>query len=125
MRYWRAAIAKRRWFDAEREHIFVFLLSARYDLLGYQLVAIGSLNETIAHPREIFRAAVAAGAYAIIIAHNHPSGDPQPSQSDIELTKTLWTCGELLRIKMLDHIVIGRNGRRYCSIREVRPKAFR
>jgi DNA repair protein RadC len=65
------------------------------------------LNESIAHPREVFRPAIISSAYAVIVVHNHPSGDPSPSQSDHSLTRRLAEAAELLQIKLLDHIIIG------------------
>jgi DNA repair protein RadC len=70
-------------------------------------VSLGSVNESIAHPRDVFRPAIIASAYAVIVAHNHPSGDPSPSQSDHSLTRRLAEAAELLQIKLLDHIIIG------------------
>jgi len=77
-----------------------------YKLLGDE-VSVGSMNESIAHPREIFRPAITYSAYAVIVVHNHPSGDPSPSQTDHSLTRRLAEAAELLQIKLLDHIIIG------------------
>ncbi|CAN5573195.1 DNA repair protein RadC [soil metagenome] len=104
-----------------KESLRVILLDTRYRLLGVQEVSLGSVNESIAHPRDVFRPAVIASAYAIIVVHNHPSGDPSPSQSDHSLTRRLNEVSELLQIKLLDHIIIGApaEGRRpYFSFRE-------
>lgn len=87
--YWRNVIAKQHWFDDNKEHLIVLMLDTRYNIIGYSLVSIGTLNESIAHPREIFRPVLVAGAYAFIVMHNHPSGDPSPSQSDHSLTRRL------------------------------------
>jgi hypothetical protein len=114
--YWRAVIPRQRWFDAEKEHMFVLLLSTRYNVRGYSLVSIGSMNASIAHPREIFRAAVAGGAYAIILMHNHPSGDPSPSESDRMVTQKIEKCGDILEIKLLDHVIVGDG--KYWSFKE-------
>ena len=70
-------------------------------------VSVGSMNESIAHPREIFRPAVTYSAFAVIVVHNHPSGDPSPSQTDHSLTRRLAEAAELLQIRLLDHIIIG------------------
>jgi hypothetical protein len=110
-RYWNRVIKKQDWFDENKEHLIVLLLSTRYCVEGYSLVAIGSLSESIAHPREIFRAAVAGGAYGIIVLHNHPSGFPQPSQHDISLTQRLAAGADLLQVKLVDHVIIGRPNR--------------
>ena len=116
-KYWSSVVKNQSWFDTNKEHLVVLILSAKYNIQGYSLVSIGSLNESIAHPREIFRAAVAAGAYGIILMHNHPSGDPTPSTSDRGLIERTNEAGELLAIQVLDHIIIGKN-RSYFSWRD-------
>jgi DNA repair protein RadC len=90
-----------------RESLRVILLDTRYHLIRIQEVSTGSVNESIAHPREIFHPAVASSAYAVIVVHNHPSGDTSPSQADHSLTRRLAEAAELLQIKLLDHIIIG------------------
>lgn len=90
-----------------KESLRVILLDTRYHLLRIEEVSLGSVNESIAHPREIFRPAMIAAAYAVIVVHNHPSGDPSPSQADHSLTRRLADAAELLQIKLLDHIIIG------------------
>jgi DNA repair protein RadC len=90
-----------------KEEMRVILLDTRYHLIRIETVSTGSVNESIAHPREIFRPAVIASAYAVIAAHNHPSGDPSPSQADHSLTRRLAEAAELMQIKLLDHIIIG------------------
>jgi DNA repair protein RadC len=89
------------------ESLRVLLLDTRHGLLEQKEVSLGSLNESIAHPREIFRPAIAKGAYAIAVAHNHPSGDPQPSEADRRLTRRLAEAGTLLQIPLVDHVIIG------------------
>jgi DNA repair protein RadC len=90
-----------------KESLRVLLLDTRYHLIGMEQVSLGSVNESIAHPRDVFRPAVVASAYAVIVVHNHPSGDPSPSQSDHSLTRRLVEAAELLQIKLLDHVIIG------------------
>ena len=90
-----------------KESLRVILLDTRYHLLRIAEVSLGSLNESIAHPRDVFRPAVISSAYAVIVVHNHPSGDPSPSQADHSLTRRLAEAAELLQIKLLDHIIIG------------------
>lgn len=89
------------------ESLRVLLLNTRHGLLDEQEVSRGNLNESIAHPREIFRPAIAKGAYAIAVVHNHPSGDPQPSEADRRLTRRLAEAGALLQIPLVDHVIIG------------------
>jgi DNA repair protein RadC len=90
-----------------KESLRVILLDTRYHLLRMEEVSLGSVNESIARPRDVFRPAVISSAYAVIVVHNHPSGDPSPSQSDHSLTRRLAEAAELLQIKLLDHIIIG------------------
>ena len=90
-----------------KESLRVLLLDTRYHLLRMEEVSLGSVNESIAHPRDVFRPAVIASAFAVIVVHNHPSGDPSPSQADHSLTRRLAEAAELLQIKLLDHIIIG------------------
>ena len=115
--YWRAHIATAPHFNPDVECLAVLLLNVKMRVRGHHLVSIGSLNETVAHPREVFRAAVIAAAYAIIVMHNHPSGDPTPSDADRRITKVFAEAGKILRIQVNDHIVIGHD--RYCSFREL------
>src|SRR5438105_5389281 len=90
-----------------KESLRVVLLDTRYHLLRIEEVSLGSMNESIAHPREIFRPALIYSAYAVIVAHNHPSGDPSPSEADHRLTRRLAEAAQLLQISLLDHIIIG------------------
>ena len=105
-----------------KESLRVLLLDTKFHLLRIEEVSLGSLNESIAHPREIFRPALIYSAYAVILAHNHPSGDPTPSESDRRMTQRLRQAAELLQIKLLDHIIIGAPGPNgqaaYSSFRE-------
>lgn len=90
-----------------KESLRVILLDTRYHLIRVEEVSIGSVNESIAHPRDVFRPALVASAYAVIVVHNHPSGDASASQTDHSLTRRLAEAAELLQIKLLDHIIIG------------------
>jgi DNA repair protein RadC len=93
-----------------KESLRVVLLDTRYHLVRVEEVSLGSINESIAHPRDVLRPAVISSAYAIVVVHNHPSGDPSPSQTDHSLTRRLAEAAELLQIKLLDHIIIGAPG---------------
>lgn len=73
-------------------------------------MAIGSLNATMVHPREVFKAAILLNAAAVVLVHNHPSGETEPSDEDITITKTLKACGELLGIEVMDHVIVGGEG---------------
>jgi DNA repair protein RadC len=90
-----------------KESLRVILLDTRYHFIRAEEVSLGSVNESIAHPRDVFRPAVISSAYAVIVVHNHPSGDASPSQTDHSLTRRLAEAAELLQIKLLDHIIIG------------------
>jgi DNA repair protein RadC len=90
-----------------KESLRIILLDTRYSLIKSEEVSLGSVNESIAHPRDVFRPALVASAYAVIVVHNHPSGDPSPSQSDHSLTRRLAEAAELLQIKLLDHVIVG------------------
>jgi DNA repair protein RadC len=92
---------------ADRERLIVLLLNSKYRLVKQETVSIGSLNETLARPREVFKPAIAHSAHSIVIVHNHPSGDPSPSEADTRLTKRLTEASRLLQIPLLDHVIIG------------------
>ncbi|MCP8617014.1 DNA repair protein RadC [Salirhabdus salicampi] len=100
----------------KQEHFIALYLDTKNQIIHQQTLFIGSLNASIVHPREIFKEAVKRSAASIICAHNHPSGDPTPSQEDIQITKRISECGKMIGIEVLDHIVIG-NGR-YVSLKE-------
>lgn len=102
-----AAILMPRLQHLEQEHFLVLVLSTKNRILGIETAAIGGLNCINVQPREIFNIAVRHNAASVIVAHNHPSGDPSPSREDVALTKRLVQAGELLGIEVLDHIVIG------------------
>lgn len=104
-----------------REVLKVLLLDTKLRLLRAEDIALGSLNECIAHPREVFRPAIVHSAYAMVVLHNHPSGDPTPSRADLQLTRQLGEASRLLQINLLDHIILGTSegGRNpYYSFRE-------
>lgn len=91
----------------DREVVKVVLLDTKLRLLREENIAVGSLSECVAHPREIFRMALVYSAYALILLHNHPSGDPAPSQADHRLTRQLREAASLLQVQFLDHLIIG------------------
>jgi DNA repair protein RadC len=90
-----------------KESLRILLLDTRYQLIRQEEISLGTMNESLAHPREIFRPALVHSAYAVIVAHNHPSGDPTPSEADHRLTRRLAEAAGLLQITLLDHIIIG------------------
>lgn len=93
--------------NADREHFVILLLDNKHNVTGLHTVSIGHLSGALVHPREVFKAAILGNAASIILAHNHPSGNPEPSSEDIEVADRLHAAGELLGIKVLDHIIVG------------------
>jgi len=115
--YWRLHISTHQYFNPECECFVVLLLNTRRRVRGHQLVTIGTLDTILVHPREVFRVAVISSASAVILMHNHPSGDPTPSEADIKVTRDLIRAGQLLKIEVLDHVIMGNPNR--CSLREL------
>jgi len=115
--YWRLNIATNPYFNPECECFVVLLVNTRRRVKGHQMITIGTLDTILVHPREVFRLAVIASASAIVLMHNHPSGEPQPSEADIRVTRDLIRAGQLLKIEVLDHVIIG--NQKHCSLREL------
>ena len=105
------------------EEFQVLLLNVRKRLIRMEEISHGLLDTILVHPREVFRAAIAANAAAIVLVHNHPSGDPAPSEADIKVTRDLIRAGQLLKIEVVDHVIIGRasaeRAKDYSSLREL------
>lgn len=99
-----------------QEHFVALYLNTKNQVLHKQTIFIGSLNASIVHPREVFKQAIRRSAASVICLHNHPSGDPSPSQEDIEVTKRLAECGKIIGIELLDHLIIGEN--KFVSLKE-------
>lgn len=100
----------------KQEHLVVLFLNTKNQVIHRKTIFVGSLNASIVHPREIYREAVKRSAASIVCAHNHPSGDPSPSQEDIHVTRRLVEAGKIMGIELLDHLVIG--NRKYTSLKE-------
>ena len=100
---------------ADREKFVVILLDAKHRAIGINTVSVGSLTASIVCGREVFKPAIVGNSAALLLAHNHPSGDPAPSAEDVALTKRLREAGELLGIRVLDHVILG-NGRHYSFV---------
>jgi DNA repair protein RadC len=98
------------------EHFGVLLLDTKHRVMRSSVVSVGSVDTSVVHPREVFRAAATAGAAAIVLFHNHPSGDPTPSTDDVVLTQRLVRAGDLMGIQVLDHVIVAES--RYHSMRE-------
>ena len=102
--------------EMAEENCIILCLNTKNKITGVHTVSIGSLDTSIVHPREVFKAAMLNNASGIICLHNHPSGDPEPSREDIEVTRRLVNAGSILGIRVLDHIIIGDG--RYISLKE-------
>ena len=94
----------------KREYFIAFLLDTRHKLISKEVISIGTLTASLAHPREILNPAIRKSAAGIILAHNHPSGDPSPSDEDNRLTKRIAECCRIMGIELLDHVIIGSQG---------------
>src|SRR5262249_7268287 len=105
-----------RYCGRDLEQFGIVLLDTKHRVLRTTVLASGTLNSTIVQPRDVYRAATAAGAAAIVVFHNHPSGDPTPSPEDVELTRRLAAAGVLLGIDLVDHVILGEG--RYWSLKE-------
>lgn len=103
-------------FPTDRKVFFELSLNTKNGVSAVRTISIGSLNANIVHPREVYKAALYDGAAHIIVAHNHPSGDPTPSREDIEITKKLSEAGKIMGISLLDHVIIGEG--RHFSMKE-------
>ena len=100
-------IATAPWFDPAKEAFVILILNTRRRILGHNLVGLGGLDSVAVHPREVFRPVIVAAGSALILAHNHPSLDSSPSEADIRVTRDLVRAGQLLRIQILDHVIVG------------------
>jgi DNA repair protein RadC len=105
---WNNEVKKSSWFQEDKEAFVVFFLNGKNYLTGYNLVTLGLLDASLVHPREVFRPAIIAGAASIVIAHNHPSGDATPSEEDIKVTRQLIAAAQIINIKIMDHVIVGR-----------------
>ncbi len=103
--------------ELRKEHFRCLYLDARRRLLSSETISIGTLTASLVHPREVFQPAVARSAASVLVAHNHPSGDPEPSAEDLALTRRLRQAGDILGIELVDHLVVGRGA--YVSLKEL------
>jgi DNA repair protein RadC len=102
--------------DYSKENFFVISFDVRNRILGMDKISKGTLSASLVHPRETFESAIRKHAAQIIVAHNHPSGDPEPSEDDIRITKRLYEAGKIMGIELMDHIVITKE--KYCSLKD-------
>ena len=102
--------------EKSKEHFKLILLNSRNKTIGISTISIGTLTTSLVHPREVFKEALVHSAASVILAHNHPSGDPEPSEDDVKITKKLVESGKILGVEVIDHIIIGKN--HFYSFRE-------
>lgn len=102
--------------EKPEEHFCILCLNTKNKIVGVHTISIGSLNASIVHPREVFKAALLNNASGIVCLHNHPSGDPEPSREDIEITRRLVEAGKIIGIEVIDHIIVG--DQKYLSMKE-------
>ena len=107
--------------NLKQEVLYVLFLDVKTNLIAKKKIFVGSLNQSLIHPREVFKYAVKYSAYSVILVHNHPSGDPEPSSQDLQVTKAFEEAGKMLQIEVLDHIIIADD--LYLSIKEFNKKA--
>jgi len=115
--YWNAHVLSTPHYNPECECFVVLFLNTRRRVKGHQFISIGTLDTLLVHPREVFRPAVIMASAAILLMHNHPSGEATPSEADIKVTRDMIRAGQLLKIEVMDHLIIGRNS--YVSLREL------
>ena len=96
--------------SSDREQVLCLHLDVKNRVIGSQIVSIGTLSSSLIHPREVFKAAILNSAFGILLGHNHPSSDPEPSREDLEITKRIEKAGELLGIRLLDHLIVTPSG---------------
>lgn len=121
--YWKQCVATDERWTGETETLVVLILNTRKKIIGHVVCATGTLDTVMVCPRQVFRAALLANAAAIVLMHNHPSGDPTPSEGDIRVTRDIRRAGQLLKVELLDHVVMGtvseQNERGWHSLREL------
>jgi DNA repair protein RadC len=105
--YWRLHIATHPHYNPDCECLAVLLLNTRRKVKGHQIVSIGTMDSLLVHAREVFRLAIVTAAHALIVMHNHPSGESHPSDADIKVTRDLIRAGQLLKLELLDHVIVG------------------
>lgn len=115
--YWRLHVPAHPYFSAECECFVVLMLNTRRRVKGHYLVSVGTQDTILVHPREVFRLAIMTAAAAIVLTHNHPSADATPSEADVKVTRDLIRAGQLLKIEVLDHVVMGNPD--HVSLREL------
>ncbi len=106
--FWKTIVETQPDHEPDKERVVTIMLDAKLRPFAWNLVSIGHLSEASAHPREILRPVIATAAFGFVMMHNHPSGDPTPSRADDLVTRRLVECAEMLQVRLLDHVIIGR-----------------
>ncbi|MGZ5567067.1 MAG: JAB domain-containing protein [Limisphaerales bacterium] len=114
--YWRNHIQTEPMFNPDVECCIVLCLNARRRVTGHHFVSLGLIDQVLLHPREVLRAAIISSASAIVIMHNHPSGETNPSEADIVATRRIMRAGEVVSVPLLDHVIVNNTGQ-YTSMR--------
>jgi DNA repair protein RadC len=115
---WQKYVMNETWFTELQEMFVVFHVNTKNKIIGHHLVSLGTLDATLAHPRDVFRAAIMNSAASIITVHNHPSGEVEPSEADIKISRKLMEAGKILKIDFLDSIIVDNDAENYYSLRE-------
>lgn len=121
--FFNSVVQRSEWFDAEKECVVVVHLNRRNRLKGFTMISLGTQTTCVLHTREVYRAAIIGNATAIVLFHNHPSGDPSPSAADVQITRQLREAAKTVDIEFLDHVIVGKpscdpTGRGFYSFRE-------
>lgn len=114
--FWQDEVASCPWFDPSKEHLVVIVTTTRITACGWNLVSVGTVNETLFHLREVLRPVIVAAGAGFLIVHNHPSGDPSPSRADDTVTRRLQEAATLFQLRFHDHVIVGHQ--RHFSMRE-------
>lgn len=105
--FWQSVVATSEGHEPSKENLVCVSLNTRFRPVCWNLVSVGTLDETVAHPREVLRPVIASGAHGFVLMHNHPSGEAMPSQADERMTRNLVECSRLMQVRLHDHIIIG------------------
>ncbi len=115
--YWNRNVITASYFNPDCECFVVVMLNTKNRVKGHYLVSFGTVNASLVHAREVFRAAIIAGSTSVLLMHNHPSGDPTPSSEDVRITKQLVQAGKILGIEVMDHVIVGYD--KHVSLKEL------
>ena len=117
--HWKNFVTQESWFTESQEIMVVFHCNTKNQIIGHHLVSIGTVDSTLCHARDVFRAAIANNSTSICLVHSHPSGNTKPSYADERISKELIKCGDILKIPVLDSIVVSPDGESYTSLKDM------